>query len=125
MEEKELKEKLIKTAKTRGFVCEAPSGKVKDLQLTFNQKELLKLISEELDKAREEGVEAGMVNAREMVSAFLDTLDVDKNEEEIRILRGINQLLEAITGLALKLKDNKQYGENKNTKTKDRNYRLG
>lgn len=55
MEEKELKEKLIKTAKTRGFVCEAPSGKVKDLQLTFNQKELLKLISEELDKAREEG----------------------------------------------------------------------
>ena len=54
MEKKELKEKLIKTAKARGFVCEASSGKVKDLQLTFNQKELLKLISEELDKAREE-----------------------------------------------------------------------
>lgn len=55
MEKKELKEKLIKTAKARGFVCEASSGKVKkNLQLTFNQKELLKLISEELDKARAE-----------------------------------------------------------------------
>ena len=62
MEKKELKEKLIKTAKARGFVCEASSGKVKvkDLQLTFNQKELLKLISEELDKARREYFSMGM-----------------------------------------------------------------
>lgn len=55
MKKKELRERLIELAIVRGFVCEAGSGRVKDLQLTFNQKELLKLISEELDKAREEG----------------------------------------------------------------------
>ncbi len=63
-------------------------------------------ISQELDKAREEGVKVGMENAWGMVSALLDTLDVDKNEEEIRILTGINQLFDKeITRLALKLKE--------------------
>ena len=58
-EKKKLRERLIELSIARGFVCEAPSGKVKDLQLTFNQKGLLKLISEELDKAREEGYRKG------------------------------------------------------------------
>ena len=61
-----------------------------------------------LSEAREEGVKMGMENAWEMVSALLDTLDINKNEEEIRILTGINKLFDReITKLALKLKNNK------------------
>lgn len=59
-EKKELGERLTELAKARGFVCEAPSGKVKDLQLTFNQKELVELIDQEVGKAREEGRKVGL-----------------------------------------------------------------
>lgn len=70
--------------------------------------ELKEFIQQELDRAREEGVKMGMENAWEMVSALLDTLDINKNEEEIRILTGINKLFDReITKLALKLKNNK------------------
>ena len=69
---------------------------------------LVSLLEKEIAKAREEGVKMGMENAWGIVSALLDTLDVDKNEEEIRILTGINQLFDTeITKLALKFKDNK------------------
>lgn len=94
MEKKELKEKLIKTAKARGFVCEASSGKVKkNLQLTFNQKELLKLISEELDKARKEG-------EIEVLTEIFQTC----YQEDSKTLELVEEKLS-------KLKDNKRYGE--------------
>ena len=59
----------------------------------------------ELDKAREEGIKMGMENAWGMVSSLLDTLDIDKNEEEIKVLVGVNKLFDTeITKLALNLK---------------------
>lgn len=49
---------------------------------------------QELDRAREEGFKKGMENAWGMINDILDTLDVDKNEEEINILIGILKVLD-------------------------------
>ena len=66
------------------------------------------LLEERECRAREEGVKMGMENAWGIVSALLDTLDVNNNEEEIRALTGVNKLFDReITKLALKLKNNK------------------
>lgn len=111
MEKKDWKKKLRELSFMKGYYFKLEDNGLvekKDDQLVFNREELERFVQQELDKAREEGVKMGMENAWEMVSALLDTLDINKNEEEIRILTGINKLFDReITKLALKLKNNK------------------
>ena len=55
---------------------------------------IFELVQQELSKAREEGIKSGVENAWGMINSILDTLDVNKNEEEISILVGILKILD-------------------------------
>ena len=62
MEKKGLGEKLYKISISRGFVCEAGSGRIKDILIDFNLSELEDFIYQELDKAREIVKKTGKLN---------------------------------------------------------------
>ena len=104
MEKKELRKKIEeldikrKVSEMKGDVVNYDT----DNQYHYiSEEDILEL----LDKAKEEGIKMGMENAWGMVSSLLDTLDIDKNEEEIKVLVGVNKLFDTeITKLALNLK---------------------
>ena len=102
MEKKGLGEKLYKISISRGFVCEAGSGRIKDILIDFNLSELEDFIYQELDKAREEKIQN--IFTKEEWGLMYESLIYRFGND-----KGLKHLEQKILGMRKlsKLKDNK------------------